>query len=372
MGEKRRQHYVPKFYLRNFSDTEKSINTYNLTNMKYIENASIKDMCQKNNFYGADKRVETFLDKEIESKAAIIISNILKTSVFSKIIDEYVHLIMFLLVSEARNLKSADSSNQMVDYMAKTLLKGTPEFKQLGIDLDSFTVGCKEPANLMIQTALQSVPMVMDLTPILIVEQTGARKFITSDNPLIRYNSFYLKNNYHGGFGYMTRGLQMFLPISQNKCILLYDRYVYDIPAAHDEVLVLSRARDIDQLNELFYLNAYNNVFFNQEIKERYIEGIHYKNKKTPRISELNREVNSFKEVNSNNELIHFSQNRVSKKIDFPWIKYTKRSEELIIPSHMGGISRMDSPFIIEELKKREKHYSEAYYSTGDRVKRTP
>ncbi|MCM3444189.1 DUF4238 domain-containing protein [Metabacillus halosaccharovorans] len=368
MGQKSRQHYVPKFYLRNFSNTEKSINTYNLTNEKYIENASIKDMCQKNNFYGADKRVETFLDKEIERKAAVIISNILESREFPENIEDYVHLISFLLVSEARNLKSADSSNQMVDYMVKTLMKGNPEFKELGKDLDSFTVEYNEPANHMIQMALENVPLVLDLTPILIVEQTGSRKFITSDNPLIRYNSFYFRNNYPGGFGYITRGLQMFFPISHNKCILLYDRYVYHIPAEQNNVLVLKRARDIDQLNELFYLNAYNNVFFNQKTKDRYIEEIHCKNKKTPKIKELNREVNSFKEINSNNEIIHFSQNRVSKKFDFSWLNYTDHSKKLIIPSHMGGINRVDSPFIREKLGEIKKRHSESYYVGGNRT----
>lgn len=326
-------------------------------------------MCQKNNFYGADKKVEIFLDKEIEHKAAVIITNILKTRRFPENFEDYVHLISFLLVSEARNLKSGNASNQLLDYMAKTTLLGNPKFE--GIDLDSFTVGYKAPANQGIQVALDCVPLVIDLTPILIVEQTGARKFITSDNPLIRYNSFYLTNNYPSGFGYMTRGLQMFFPISHDKCILLYDKYVYRIPAARDDVLVLNRARDIDQLNELFYLNAYNNVFFNQKTKGRYIEGILYKNKqapnknkKLPKITELDRELeklNIFKKVYSNDEMIYLSGNRVSKKIDFSWLKYTERSKQLIFPSHLGGIHRGDSPFIRDELETKKIRDSKPY-----------
>ncbi|MFK9092456.1 DUF4238 domain-containing protein [Bacillus salipaludis] len=31
MGGKSKQHYVPKFYLKNFSDSKKSIDTYNIT-----------------------------------------------------------------------------------------------------------------------------------------------------------------------------------------------------------------------------------------------------------------------------------------------------------------------------------------------------
>lgn len=119
MGEKNRQHYVPKFYMRNFSDKEQSIATFNILNSKYIPNAYIKRMCQKHNFYGDDNRIENFLDKEIENKAAAIIKNILNTNTFPNIIEDYIHLVMFLLVSEARNLKHADSNNNTADYMAK-------------------------------------------------------------------------------------------------------------------------------------------------------------------------------------------------------------------------------------------------------------
>ncbi|MEH7000886.1 DUF4238 domain-containing protein [Priestia megaterium] len=367
MGQKNRQHYVPKFYLRNFSDTERSINTYNLANEKYINNASIKDMCQKNNFYGADKKMETFLDKEIERKASVIITNILKKNKFPyQNVEDYVHLFSFLLVSEARNLKSADSSDQMVDYISKIFLQGNPEFRESGIDLDSYKIGYKEPANEMIKMALESVPNVVDLEPLLIiVEKTGARKFITSDNPLIRYNSFYLRNNYPGGFGYLTRGLQLFFPVSYDKCILFYDSYVYDIPNAHENVLVLDRARDVDQLNELFYLNAYNNIFFNQKTKESYIEKIHYKNKKNQNIRDLEKEIKTFKEGNSNNAIINFTHNRVSKKIDFSWLKYTEYSKQLTIPAHMGGINRLESPFIRETVE-RQKRETMPYYNFGD------
>jgi hypothetical protein len=350
MGEKRRQHYVPKFYLKNFSNSKKAIDTFNITNSKYIRNASIKDMCQRHNFYGSDKKVENFLNEEIETKASSIIKSILDTNEFPSNYEDYIHLVMFLLVSEARNLKFAESTNNMVDFMTKTIIKEHPDFKN--IDIEKFKIEMNEPANFNIKIAIESIPLVLDLEPILIVEQTGARRFITSDNPVVRYNSFYLSKKYPGGFGYITRGLQFFFPISPHKCILLYDRLAYDIPEVEKGVLTLKKARDVDKLNELFYLNAYNNVFFNQKTKKEYIEGIHYKNLRTPKIRELEREVASFKSVDSNGKLISFSPNKVSKNINFSWIKISKFANSLKIPSHMGGINRTESPFVREFLKK--------------------
>lgn len=355
MSEKNRQHYVPKFYLRNFSDSENAIGTYNINNSKYISNASIKGMCQKHNFYGADNKVENFLSV-IETDAATIIRNILDKNEMPNNESDYILLVMFLLITEARNLKMAESSNNMVDFLAKKLIQGNPEFKDL--DIEKFKIEIKEPATHNIKIAIEITPLILDLEPILIVEQTQARKFITSDNPLIRYNSFYLDKNYPGGYGYVTRGLQIFFPISPSKCILLYDSLAYDIPEVKNGILILKRARDIDHLNELFYLNANNNVFFNRKTKNEYIEKLHHKNRRMPKINQLEREVTTFKSIDSNNELIHFAPNKVSKKINFSWIKTSKFTNSLEIPSHMGGINRIESPAIREALEKSSAEFA--------------
>ena len=50
-NDKRRQHYVPKFYLRNFSEDKKSIGIYFFEKNKIINHASIKDNLWKEYFY---------------------------------------------------------------------------------------------------------------------------------------------------------------------------------------------------------------------------------------------------------------------------------------------------------------------------------
>nr|WP_252240478.1 DUF4238 domain-containing protein [Cytobacillus solani] len=284
-----------------------------------------------------------------------MLKDIIETNQFPKDDDKYYHLVLFLLVSEGRNLKLADSTNHMADFMAKEMLKVHPDFKDM--DLDAFKIELSQPASLNLEAAMKGLPLVVDLEPILIVEQTGARKFITSDNPLVRYNSFYLSKNYPRGFGYITRGLQLFFPISPRTCILLYDSVAYDIPEKRNGILTLKKARDVDLLNELFYLNAYNNVFFNQTTKKDYIEGIHYKNSRTPKINDLEREIVSYNSTDSNSKLIAMSPNKVNKKINFPWIKNSDYTNSLKIPAHMGGLNRMESPFIRKFLEQEKKKY---------------
>ncbi|KJH56490.1 hypothetical protein CHCC20488_2500 [Bacillus paralicheniformis] len=358
MGEKSRQHYVPKFYLRNFSDNDSSIGTFIIAQTGYRQHASIKDMCQKNNFYGDDKVVENNLHKHIESPVGRIIKRIIETDTipdFEEEFDDYYKLLEFLLVSEARNLKSADSANHSVDVVAKMLLKDDSRFKD--VDLDRYEIGLTTPANLIIQNAIKYTPLILDLEPILIVQKTP-RKFITSDNPLVRYNSLYVNRNYHGkGSGLVTRGLQIFLPISSQKCLLFYDSTTYDIPKAKNRIITLTKAREVDWLNELFYLNSYDNVYFNQRIKEDYLKKLYYKNRKFPRTKELDREITFFESTGDNSLLMNMVNNRVEKKIALPWINESKFAKDLILPEHMGGLMRMESTIIREYIKMSKKKH---------------
>lgn len=356
MAEKNRQHYVPKFYLKNFANNERAIDTFNLTNAKYIQNASIKDMCQRHNFYGADNQMENFLAEEIESKANELIKKVLETNEFPQIWDDYLHLCQFLMISEARNLRTSDSTNHLADMLAKILLDSHPETQHLKSELDKFKIELDRPANMNIEIAIRNSALILDLKPLLIIEQTGgARKFITSDNPLIRYNSLYLKKGYPGGFSYIDRGAQFFFPISSHKCILLYDSWIYDVPEETNHVLYLKRARDVDQLNELLYLNAYNNVFFDRKTKKGYIESLHHKSRREPKMRNLERETSVFKAKSPRGgELIYASRNQVRKKFDFAWLKFSILANNLVMPRHMGGISREESPYISEFLKERE------------------
>ncbi len=365
MVEKKRQHYVPQFYLKNFSETKSSISTFNLEKKILIKNASIRDMCKKEKFYGDDNKVENFLNDEIEQKSADIIKRIIETNEFPTSQDDLIKLLMFILVSEARNLKSGDSTSKLYDFFAKKMLEGDPEFNKLDIDLDTLEIKLNTPTNYLIYQALRSVPLILDLEGVIILNDTSDRMFITSDNPMVRYNSFYMSKNYQNrGYGLVTRGLQLFMPISPKVCLLLYDELAYDIPEKTDRLLKLKRARDIDRLNDLFYLNAYNNIFFNQNVRQVYIENISKNNNRYHKMKQLDNEINEFKSSDSE-ELIHVSFNRVTKNISLPFIKVSQEARKLILPSHMGGLSRTESLFIRSEISGT---YDEFFDELGKRA----
>ena len=78
-AQKKRQHYVPQFYLRNFSKDEHYIYIYNLKSGK-IEEGPISRTCEKKYFYGKDDEFENILER-IETDHSKIIHNILKQNI---------------------------------------------------------------------------------------------------------------------------------------------------------------------------------------------------------------------------------------------------------------------------------------------------
>lgn len=355
MAEKNRQHYVPKFYLRNFSESEKSISSFNLSRELFVPEASIKNMCQRNNFYGADNQLENILGEKFEPTQAQILKNILQTRTLPDDLENYIDLILFMLISEARHLKTAVSLNHTVDSVLKTVIELSPRFKD--VDLDKYQITINEPSLVAIQEAIESIYLVLDLEPLLIVERTGGtRQFITSDHPLVRYNSFYLWKHYYGGYGNISRGAQFFIPISPHVCILLYDKDIYHIPHQENNILLLKTAKEVDQLNQLFFLNAHNNVFCAQKTKKDYIRELHRKCRKETKIADLGREITKFSSLKSSEgHMIQYRINRVRKKIDFAWLKYTEFAQILRTPAHLGGLYRTESAAIREYLRQIEK-----------------
>lgn len=60
MPSKKNQHFVPRFYLKNFSNDKKKnfIGLFNIDSEVHIENAKLKTQASRDYFYGKDGKVE--------------------------------------------------------------------------------------------------------------------------------------------------------------------------------------------------------------------------------------------------------------------------------------------------------------------------
>ncbi|RUT43271.1 DUF4238 domain-containing protein [Paenibacillus anaericanus] len=345
-------HYVPKFYLRNFSTNKKNIGAFFLEKNLYIPNTSIKSQACQDYLYGEDGSIEEMFSK-LEGQAAQIIKQIIETqSVPDRNSEEHHLLLLFMLLSEARNLKSADSISNLIDTQMKVILKMKLEHGQLPDvsheTLEKTSFSHEIPNLLPIQSTIKIYPVLLDLNCCLIINKTD-RQFITSDNPLVRYNLMYIRRNYHlRGYGLGNMGIQLFFPISPNLCICIFDHILYDCSVDTNGNIIVNRGKQIDELNKLVYLNSYKTLFFNERTKESYIKKIISNVRHTT--TEIKNEITVLGDRDK--KLILYSQRKVDQRINLAMFSINKEFVNMPLPLHMGGPMR---PHGMEMLENEEK-----------------
>ena len=53
MADRKQNHYVPRFYMKRFGSTDRSIHLLNTTSMKAVQDASIAKQCRRKNLYNS-------------------------------------------------------------------------------------------------------------------------------------------------------------------------------------------------------------------------------------------------------------------------------------------------------------------------------
>ncbi len=70
MADRKQNHYVPRFYMKRFGSTDRSIHLLNTASMKAVPDASIAKQCQRKNLYNSGledglSKLESFIAREI-------------------------------------------------------------------------------------------------------------------------------------------------------------------------------------------------------------------------------------------------------------------------------------------------------------------
>ena len=106
MTEKKKQHFVPRFYLRNFSlNAEgKKISLFNFAACKYVSCSNLYDQAYKNYFYGEDLTIEDALADLEKEAAKIINSTLLNDTVPMMGSDEHHILLVFIMFLRQRTV----------------------------------------------------------------------------------------------------------------------------------------------------------------------------------------------------------------------------------------------------------------------------
>lgn len=265
MAEYKRQHYVPRSYLTNFSpDAGKSIGIFNLGQNKVIPSGGLYTQCYEDYFYGEDSKLEKALATGIEGPVSVTLKGIIKDAKLPvPQTEDYAKLLVFMVLQSARTLSSNEEGEELVrefgDRLFRKMAMASGKFSPE--ELKDVELKMDRPVNMSIRQSIAMLPLVLDLKAKLLVNKTP-HNFITSDNPVAKTNQFLLGAFDGGVAGWATTGLQVFIPISPELTVMFYDGSIYKVGPRRSDVLSISARSDVEALNMLQLLNAHQNAYF--------------------------------------------------------------------------------------------------------------
>lgn len=258
MPDNKSHHYVPRFYLRNFSRTGKSVDLFNIASQRLIKNAPIKGQCCRDYFYGKDPANERSLSA-VEGQLADLLRLVLEQVRLPHHFTAGHLLLCFHVATQAyRTQHAADTLNEVTDGMMREVIKHDP--KITADMLAQVKFGYDDPALISIAHAAQFFPLLMDLECRVLLAPRGS-EFITSDNPVVMYNQLMLWRGAGSNTGIASKGLQIFFPLWPFLSLVMYDRDVYHFGTAKSASVHMASEIDVHELNMLQVASASENVY---------------------------------------------------------------------------------------------------------------
>lgn len=292
MADRKKQHYVPKFYLKFFSDNGIHINAYLIKDQSIHQNIPYESQVNEKYFYGSDGKMERAFGS-LENKVKKILDNIIINNKLPPVRTiERTDLLFFCVLQSARTKLSGELLNENVDLLYKKILSyQIPNYDK------HLLFNCSLPANHAVLNVILGFGVVTDdIVCKLLINETSL-PFITSDNPVMKYNQYMIRHRHpNPQMGFASKGLQIIYPFSPKLAIIFYDLNVYKIGDRKKGEIIIKNEADIESLNALTIINANEVVFFNSiihlnRLNEMMCKYMRYRVEgERIRIEELNRE----------------------------------------------------------------------------------
>ena len=254
--EKLRHHYVPQFYMRRFSKDGKSISLINIEKALLVRKASIRKQCYRKKFYGDTNIVEDAFSV-LEGIVAGILDRIYEGTLFSTFSEEdHFKLQTFIVFQNSRTRAHAEEVARYISLFEKDLPLDVQKFENFD---DSTRRDMR--VGIALKNATRSVPNISDLEK-RILRIKCDYSFITSDNPVIKYNQWCEGEDSLGVTGMVNSGLQIFFPISPKCMLLFFDSNIYYTTGTNNSTIEIYDRNDILKLNKLQAVFADKNLYF--------------------------------------------------------------------------------------------------------------
>ena len=222
---KKKQHYVPRFYLKHFTDSENKFYAYDFNaNGLIAKRVYYESQCYKKYFYGEDGVLEDQLSKK-ESEWATSY----KKAIAGEILNDadVMKLKEFVLYQKQRtnnyNNHCMEERESIIRECAMQL------YYQKGWAFDEAAEKfCKQRAEEEVTpaenvaVAAKMIKYIEDLG-VIIVRYSTSNKLLTTDSPVVTLNAFFS----FLGYGYDSVGVVFLMPLSPTSLLIIYDDHLY-------------------------------------------------------------------------------------------------------------------------------------------------
>ncbi len=289
----KKQHYVPRFYLKSFSKDGTGIYMFDKEKGLPIKCVSIRDVAQEKYFYdlGTPGKRDFYLEQlfsEIESQIAPEILSVLDLLSQGKPPVEYIYsLAFFMVISELRTKSTRNwlISNQlntvrqfmkspvMRDYQIDLAQRYFPEktLKDILEFIDNIHVESIKSAepSLHANAILANKELINEAICYLLNRRWAIYRydeeinygFWTSDTPVIRFSDNNSQSLY--GLGYAASITNFAFPLSPEYCVVLFGEGLLEESMFEKKSIVLERCDKgfVDYINSIQCASAYRLIF---------------------------------------------------------------------------------------------------------------
>jgi hypothetical protein len=254
MASHKNQHFVPRCYLKAFSHQGegRAINLFNIDRGQAIQNAPLKSQCSSNYFYGEDLELERLLQHS-EGLYAGALGRIEDPQYCLNDKDRAI-LRHFIYLQHCRTRAAVERAAAIPASMAEVAFAEGPP--------PDWRTTQRQNVVIAMQAFADTMRIVYDLKVCLIRNETHL-DFITSDDPVVLTNRFYLQDSRAKGMSAAAgnAGALFILPLTPKIACLAYDGDVYSIANTQGWVTA-RRSDDIAAVNEHQYLCCAANIYF--------------------------------------------------------------------------------------------------------------
>jgi hypothetical protein len=357
MAEKEAQHFVSRFYLRNFNPGPigkevKSIAFYDLKRKAHVAHASIAHECQRRYLYGQDLVLENAFS-QLEGRVAKIFKEIIRSNQRPKILSEdYFHFLSFLVFQYLKTPAYGKQINWMATMAMRIMTEGAKEFE--GMDMSKYVVKNNMPEVFGLSQAREMVPLLGDLCMKILVNKTDV-EFITIDAPVTFYNQWCQEWPLGGNVGVISLGLQIFFPISNQHVVVLYDSEIY-VSGKGDQVVEVNNSRDVELINALQLLSVDEKFYYSGDLNTKAaVDRLPFEYYRTPeRALHANKSFGVDPEPGTTSELVHITSRPSNFRLDLEVMKVRNSKKRVSLDDRVRKYRKHAKEF--DDMTKGPKH----------------